>query len=94
MGLEINTSSLRRGLQEFHPTREIVALAAKAGVEIFTIGSDAHSLEQVGDHLDEAQALLEEFNLVNHVFNRRRATPYPAKTAAQSPGTNGPKRRC
>ncbi len=83
MGLEINTSSLRRGLQEFHPSREIVALAAEAGIEIFTIGSDAHSLDQLGDHLDEAQALLAEFNLVNHVFSRRRAIPYPIKTAAQ-----------
>lgn len=80
MGLEINTSSLRRGLNEFHPSREIVALAAQSGVKIFTIGSDAHSLEQLGDYLDEAQALLEGFNLVNYVFSHRRAIPYPAKS--------------
>ncbi|MGI6317598.1 MAG: histidinol-phosphatase [Dethiobacteria bacterium] len=73
MGLEINTSSLRRGLKEFHPSREIVALAAKSGVKIFTIGSDAHSLEQLGEYIDEAHALLEEYNLVNHVYSRRRA---------------------
>ena len=76
MGLEINTSSLRRGLKEFHPSREILALAAKSGVKIFTIGSDAHSLEQLGDYLDEAHALLEEYNLVNHVYSRRRAVPF------------------
>jgi len=75
MGLEINTSSRRRGLEEFHPSREIIALAARSGVKIFTIGSDAHSLEQLGDYLDEAQALLEEFNLVNHIFSRRLAIP-------------------
>jgi histidinol-phosphatase (PHP family) len=78
IGLEINTSSRRRGLTEPHPSREIVALAAKAGVKIFTIGSDAHSLEQLGDCLDEAQALLEEYNLANHVFSRRRAIPFRA----------------
>ncbi|MGI6575043.1 MAG: histidinol-phosphatase [bacterium] len=75
MGLEINSSSLRRGLKEFHPSREILALAAKSGVQIFTIGSDAHSLEQLGGYFDEAYALLEEYNLVNHVYSRRRAVP-------------------
>ncbi len=81
MGLEINTSSRRRGLAEFHPSREIIGLAAEAGIKIFTIGSDAHSLDQVGECLDEAQALLEEFNLVNHVYSRRLATPFPARSA-------------
>jgi len=81
MGLEINTSSFRRGLKEFHPSREIVELAVKAGVKIFTIGSDAHSLEQLGEYLDEAQALLEEYKLVSYVFNRRKAAPYSEKRA-------------
>jgi len=76
MGLEINTSSRRRGLQEFHPAREIIALATQLGVNIFTIGSDAHALEHLGGYLDEAQTLLEEFNLVNHVYSRRHAIPY------------------
>jgi len=75
IGLEINTSSLRRGLTEFHPSKEILALAAEAGVEIFTVGSDAHSLEQLGDHVDEAIDLLKEFKLTNHGFYRRK--PYP-----------------
>jgi len=76
MGLEINTSSIKRGLKEFHPSREIVALAAELGVEIFTIGSDAHSLEELGNHLDEAQTLLEDFKLANHVYDKRQAIPY------------------
>ena len=75
MGLEVNTSSRRRGLKEFHPTREILALAAKAGIKTFTVGSDAHSLDQLGDYIDEALALLKGLNLCNHVFTRRQAAP-------------------
>jgi len=74
-GLEINTSSLRRGIEEFHPSREIISLAVEAGVKIFTVGSDAHCLEDLGDHIDEALALLEEFGLNNWAFTKRRAYP-------------------
>jgi len=75
MGIEINTSSRRRGIQEFHPAKEIVALAAKAGVNVFTIGSDAHKPSELGGYLDEAMQILQEFNLKNHVFDRRQAIP-------------------
>ena len=77
MALEINTSSLSRGLKEFHPSREIVALAVKAGIKIFTVGSDAHKLEELGRHIDAALALLKEFNLNPHVFTRHQAAPFP-----------------
>jgi histidinol-phosphatase (PHP family) len=77
MALEINTSSLSRGLKEFHPSREIVAMAVKAGAKIFTVGSDAHKLEELGRHIDEALALLKDFNLNPHVFTRHKAEPFP-----------------
>ncbi|MDI3533914.1 MAG: histidinol-phosphatase family [Thermosediminibacterales bacterium] len=80
IGLEINTSSRRRGLKEFHPSREIISLAAKAGIKVFTVGSDAHSLDELGDNIEEALTLLENFNLYNHVFTRRRAVPCLHKT--------------
>lgn len=75
MGLEINTSSRRRGLEEFHPSKEIVALAAESGITIYTVGSDAHKLEELGEYLDEALDLLQEFHLTNHVFTQRKAVP-------------------
>ncbi|MHC1626244.1 MAG: histidinol-phosphatase [Methanoculleaceae archaeon] len=75
MGLEINTSSRRRGLKEFHPSNEIIRLAADAGIRIFTVGSDAHSLDELGSDIDEALTILEGFNLYNHVYTRRRASP-------------------
>ncbi len=84
MGLEVNTSSRRRGLKEFHPSPEIISLAAEAGIEIFTVGSDAHSLDDLGDHIQDALALLEDFNLCNHVFTRRQAVPFLYKAVGKS----------
>lgn len=75
MGLEINTSSRLRGIQEFHPHEEMISLAAQSGVNVFTVGSDAHSLEHLGGYIDEALAQLEKYNLSNHVFSKRRAIP-------------------
>jgi len=75
MGLEINTSSRRRGLKEFHPSKEITALAAESGITIYTVGSDAHKLAELGEYLDEAQAILQELNLTNHVYAKRQAIP-------------------
>ncbi|MDI9493094.1 MAG: histidinol-phosphatase HisJ family protein [Bacillota bacterium] len=76
MGLEINTSSRHRGLEEFHPTGEILDLAVKSGIEVYTVGSDAHSLDILGCYIDEALEILKERNLRNHVFTRRKATPF------------------
>jgi len=73
-GLEINTSTARRGIEEFHPTREILQLAVEAGIEIFTVGSDAHSLDELGDHVSEAISLLEEMGQQVYGFSRRQ--PY------------------
>ena len=75
IGLEVNTSSRRRGLKEFHPAKELLALAAKAGITIFTVGSDAHFLTELGGYIDEALARLQDLNLFNHVFTRRQAVP-------------------
>jgi len=75
MGLEINTSSRRRGLTEFHPARDMLALAAKTGIKVFTVGSDAHSLKDLGGYIDEALDILKELKLRNHVFTRRKASP-------------------
>lgn len=84
MGLEINTSSRLRGLQEFHPHEEIIALAAESGVQVFTVGSDTHSLEQLGGYIDEALAQLAKYNLSNHVFTKRQAIPVEKALVASS----------
>lgn len=63
IGLEINSSGLRKGLGSVHPSREILSLAVEAGITNFTVGSDAHSLDELGCGIDEALALLEQFGL-------------------------------
>lgn len=75
MGLEINTSSRRRGLKEFHPSEEILDLAIESGIKVFTVGSDAHSLDELGEGIDEALALLNEKNASNYVFTQRKPVP-------------------
>lgn len=77
MGLEINTSSLRRNSKEFHPSEEILSLAVEAGVEIFTVGSDAHCLEHLGYHIDEALAMLDNHGLQSSTyFKGRHLSPH------------------
>jgi histidinol-phosphatase (PHP family) len=70
-GLEINTSSRRRGLVEFHPSGDILALAKKAGVRIFTVGSDAHRRVDIGDGVMEAAVLLRKKELKLTTFEKR-----------------------
>lgn len=73
MGLEINTSSRRRGLKEFHPAKEILTLAVQSGIKVFTVGSDAHRTEELGEGIEEALDMLDELGVANHVFTRRKA---------------------
>lgn len=47
MGIEINTSGLRKSIGETYPSFEIVELAAKMGIPM-VIGSDSHTPQQLG----------------------------------------------
>jgi histidinol-phosphatase (PHP family) len=53
-GIELNTSPLRRGQPELCPSVEILRWYRELGGEILVIGSDAHSPDTVGAHLDLA----------------------------------------
>ncbi len=57
VGLEINSSAIRKGHSEYYPTMEIVNMARSAGVRILAIGSDAHRPEEVGYDFEAASAL-------------------------------------
>jgi len=75
-GLEINTSSLARGHTWFHPADEVVEMARAAGVRVFTLGSDAHRVADLGRGLAQAAACLERLGLVPAVFVRRSPQRY------------------
>lgn len=53
-GIEINTSGLRQEVNALMPSFDILQLYYKLGGRIITIGSDAHSIEEVGKDLDIA----------------------------------------
>lgn len=59
-GVEVNTSSVRYGLGDWQPCREILALYHDLGGRIVTVGSDSHKPEHLGSYLRQAADLLRE----------------------------------
>jgi len=60
VGLEINTSAIRRGESEYYPSMDIVNLARSAGARIMAIGSDAHHPDQVALDFEVAAGIAYE----------------------------------
>lgn len=57
-GIEVNTSCFRYKLKDLTPCRDILKLYKQLGGKIITIGSDAHTPEYIGNHVDEVLAIL------------------------------------
>ena len=57
-GIELNTSSWRYGLPDTQPSMEILKMYREFGGEILTLGSDAHTPDYVGAHIDEGREIL------------------------------------
>lgn len=72
VGLEINSSSLRRGHKEYHPSFDMVKMAFDLGVRVFTVGSDAHRLTELGHGIDEAVRMLGQFGIRPATFKLRQ----------------------
>ncbi|HID61666.1 MAG TPA: histidinol-phosphatase HisJ family protein [Anaerolineae bacterium] len=60
VGLEINTSGLRQAPRETYPALEVLKWYRELGGEILTVGSDAHSVEDLGKGIAEALGLARE----------------------------------
>ena len=60
-GIEINTSSVRYGLPEWLPSKDILMLYKSLGGEIITFGSDAHNEKQLGAFIPQAMNELKEY---------------------------------
>jgi histidinol-phosphatase (PHP family) len=69
--LEINTSSLRKGLSETMPDKEILSVYRSCGGEYITLGSDAHHADDLAAGHEYARGLIAEFGL-REVFFRSR----------------------
>lgn len=59
-GIEINTGGYSKGLKDLHPCLGIVKRYRELGGEIITIGSDAHTPENIGQHFSVAENMLNE----------------------------------
>ena len=71
--LEINSSAIRRGYPELHPSDTILDLYVKCGGRRVTTGSDSHKREQIGSHFDLIGEKISEFKLQPVFFRNRQA---------------------
>ncbi|MFH1654545.1 MAG: histidinol-phosphatase HisJ family protein [Pseudomonadota bacterium] len=72
-GLEINTSPLRRGLQEPCPDQEILKWYHEMGGSIITFGSDAHKPADVGADIRKMMRLAKSIGFKTFAtFERRK----------------------
>ncbi|MEM0967606.1 MAG: histidinol-phosphatase [Verrucomicrobiota bacterium] len=71
--MEVNTSGLIKGVFEVHPAPVILDWAVERNVRL-TMGSDAHTPEQVGQHFDEVRYMLKEkgFDKLHYFEGRQR----------------------
>ena len=72
VGIEVNTSALRRGLPEPFPDAAVLAMAYRAGVRTYTVGSDAHRPDQLGTGIARAIAMLRALGAAPARFAGRR----------------------
>jgi histidinol-phosphatase (PHP family) len=75
ISLEINTSSLRKGLSEAMPGKELLYLFEKAGGRNITIGADSHSIEELGKGYGVAIEMLYP-SMVNGYYQERKFTGF------------------
>ena len=78
LALDVNVAGLRRPAQNIMPDPLILRWYREMGGERVTLGSDTHSADQVGQHLDQALAALRGAGL-NSVtqYERRQARLIP-----------------
>jgi histidinol-phosphatase (PHP family) len=59
-GIELNTSHIRYGLDDWMPAKDILELYHDLGGRVITIGSDSHKNDHLGFHIKEGRELLKE----------------------------------
>ncbi len=75
IGLEVNTSTLRRPVHQPSPTLTVLKWYREMGGEIVTLGSDAHELAHIGYALADMVALLKAAGFT-HVTSFADHQPY------------------
>ncbi len=72
-GLEVNTSGIKYGREDFYPQKDILKRYKELGGKILTIGSDAHKVHRVGDEFEFAKQYIKDcgFNEVAYFKERK-----------------------
>ena len=65
--LEINTSAIRHGFDQYYPGMQIINSARKNGLWLRYLGSDAHRPDQVGLDFEAASALVSDAVSYTHL---------------------------
>ena len=69
--LEINTSSIRKGIKDCMPGREILSLYYDLGGNKVTLASDAHRVSEIAADFDFALEIIDKFDLTAGYFQSR-----------------------
>ncbi|MBR3234101.1 MAG: histidinol-phosphatase HisJ family protein [Atopobiaceae bacterium] len=74
-GIELNTSSIRYGLADSQPAKEILTLYRDLGGSIITLGSDSHAPEHLGVYIRHFQHYLASLGFEGfHTFDKMQPT--------------------
>lgn len=73
VGIELNTGGYHYGLKEPNPCTAVLRRYRQLGGEIITIGSDAHTPDQIAASFDKAAAILQDCGFSYYtVFHNRK----------------------
>lgn len=73
IGLEINTSALRKGFDECYPSNKMLTDAFNSGINIITVGSDCHQVEDLGYQINTAITTMKNIGWCNiATFTKRK----------------------
>ena len=78
IALEVNAGGYRNGLGVPNPDKDVILRYKELGGELITVGSDAHTTENLAKNLDRIEDLLIECGFKNHViYIGRKPVFYP-----------------
>jgi histidinol-phosphatase (PHP family) len=74
VGIEVNTSGWRHGLQDCYPSQQFLEIAKEVGIQMVTIGSDSHRTSDLGRYLTKAIDRLKQVRFSHlALFEKRRS---------------------
>lgn len=78
VGFEVNTSSLRRGMQQPMPEERIIQALREEGIATVTVGSDAHTPSDVGKGIKTALDMIRKTGYDGpSTYRKRKSTIVP-----------------